>query len=59
MNYRHAYHAGNFADLVKHALVLWLLKERQENRPTHRNTLKLNRAKTVLMTKAMKSLTMR
>ena len=29
MNYRHSLHAGNFADLVKHALVLWLLKERQ------------------------------
>jgi 23S rRNA (adenine2030-N6)-methyltransferase len=27
MNYRHAYHAGNFADLVKHA-VLVLLTER-------------------------------
>ena len=29
MNYRHSFHAGNFADLVKHALVLWLLKTRQ------------------------------
>lgn len=28
MNYRHAYHAGNFADLVKHALLLWLLERR-------------------------------
>ena len=27
MNYRHAYHAGNFADVVKHA-VLALLIER-------------------------------
>ena len=25
MNYRHAYHAGNFADLLKHALLLGLL----------------------------------
>ncbi|WP_374388413.1 23S rRNA (adenine(2030)-N(6))-methyltransferase RlmJ [Brevundimonas sp.] len=25
MNYRHSFHAGNFADLVKHALLLWLL----------------------------------
>ncbi|HEY0053011.1 MAG TPA: 23S rRNA (adenine(2030)-N(6))-methyltransferase RlmJ [Caulobacteraceae bacterium] len=25
MNYRHAFHAGNFADLVKHAAVLWLM----------------------------------
>ena len=25
MNYRHSYHAGNFADLVKHSLLLWLL----------------------------------
>lgn len=33
MNYRHSFHAGNFADLVKHALVLWLLKERQVNGP--------------------------
>ena len=29
MNYRHSFHAGNFADLVKHALVLWLLKQRR------------------------------
>ncbi len=27
MNYRHAYHAGNFADLLKHALVLWILAQ--------------------------------
>ena len=33
MNYRHSFHAGNFADLVKHALVLWLLKERQAKAP--------------------------
>ncbi|CAN5345119.1 23S rRNA (adenine(2030)-N(6))-methyltransferase RlmJ [soil metagenome] len=26
MNYRHSFHAGNFADLVKHALVLWLVR---------------------------------
>ena len=25
MNYRHAFHAGNFADCVKHALLVWLL----------------------------------
>ena len=25
MNYRHAFHAGNFADCVKHALLLWVL----------------------------------
>ena len=24
MNYRHAFHAGNFADCVKHALLVWL-----------------------------------
>ena len=29
MNYRHSFHAGNFADLVKHALVLWLVTETQ------------------------------
>jgi 23S rRNA (adenine2030-N6)-methyltransferase len=29
MNYRHSFHAGNFADLVKHALLLWLLQARQ------------------------------
>ena len=33
MNYRHSFHAGNFADLVKHALVLWLLKTRQATGP--------------------------
>ena len=29
MNYRHAFHAGNFADLVKHAAILALLAEAQ------------------------------
>ena len=33
MNYRHSYHAGNFADLVKHALLLWLLERRQASGP--------------------------
>src|SRR5688500_19947449 len=33
MNYRHSFHAGNFADLVKHALVLWLLERAQANGP--------------------------
>jgi 23S rRNA (adenine2030-N6)-methyltransferase len=33
MNYRHSFHAGNFADLVKHALILWLLKQRQGKGP--------------------------
>ena len=33
MNYRHSFHAGNFADLVKHALVLWLVKARQASGP--------------------------
>lgn len=26
MNYRHAFHAGNFADAMKHALLVWLLR---------------------------------
>ena len=26
MNYRHAYHAGNFADCAKHAILVWLLR---------------------------------
>lgn len=29
MNYRHAFHAGNFADCMKHALLLWLLQALQ------------------------------
>lgn len=33
MNYRHSFHAGNFADLVKHALLLWLLRTRQGSGP--------------------------
>lgn len=33
MNYRHSFHAGNFADIVKHALVLWLLERRQVQGP--------------------------
>lgn len=26
MNYRHAFHAGNFADCAKHALLVWILR---------------------------------
>jgi len=26
MNYRHAFHAGNFGDCMKHALLVWLLR---------------------------------
>lgn len=29
MNYRHAYHAGNFVDCVKHAALVWLLRAMQ------------------------------
>ena len=29
MNYRHAFHAGNFADCVKHALLVWLIRALQ------------------------------
>ncbi len=29
MNYRHAYHAGNFADCMKHALLVWLVRALQ------------------------------
>ena len=31
MNYRHSFHAGNFADLVKHALVLWLVAAKRSD----------------------------
>ena len=34
MNYRHAYHAGNFADCMKHALLVWLLEAmRRKDKP--------------------------
>ena len=33
MNYRHSFHAGNFADVVKHALLLWLLQARRAGGP--------------------------
>ncbi len=33
MNYRHAFHAGNFADCMKHALLVWLLRAMQR-KPT-------------------------
>ena len=33
MNYRHSFHAGNFADVVKHALLLWLLDRRHARGP--------------------------
>jgi 23S rRNA (adenine2030-N6)-methyltransferase len=29
VNYRHAYHAGNFGDCLKHALLLWLIRALQ------------------------------
>ena len=29
MNYRHGYHAGNFADCMKHALLVWLVRALQ------------------------------
>lgn len=29
MNYRHAFHAGNFADCLKHALLVWLIRALQ------------------------------
>ena len=30
MNYRHAYHAGNFADVLKHALLCWIVSYLQQ-----------------------------
>ena len=33
MNYRHSFHAGNFADLVKHALLLWLVDRMRARGP--------------------------
>ncbi len=33
MNYRHAFHAGNFGDCVKHALLVWLIRAMQR-KPT-------------------------
>ena len=33
MNYRHAYHAGNFGDCMKHAVLFWLLRALQR-KPT-------------------------
>ncbi len=33
MNYRHAFHAGNFADCMKHALLAWLVRALQR-KPT-------------------------
>ncbi|TAL88568.1 MAG: 23S rRNA (adenine(2030)-N(6))-methyltransferase RlmJ, partial [Rhodanobacter sp.] len=29
MNYRHAYHAGNFADVLKHTVLLALIESLQ------------------------------
>jgi len=34
MNYRHAFHAGNFADLHKHAILLAMLSALQDESPT-------------------------
>lgn len=30
MNYRHAYHAGNFADVLKHAVLCWVVRYLQQ-----------------------------
>jgi 23S rRNA (adenine2030-N6)-methyltransferase len=30
MNYRHAYHAGNFADVLKHGLLVWIVRYLQQ-----------------------------
>ena len=30
MNYRHAYHAGNFADVLKHAVLVWTVRYLQQ-----------------------------
>src|SRR5262245_57573145 len=30
MNYRHAYHAGNFADVFKHAMLVWVVRYLQQ-----------------------------
>jgi len=30
MNYRHAYHAGNFADILKHGLMCWIVRYLQQ-----------------------------
>ena len=30
MNYRHQFHAGNFADVMKHALLVRLLRDLQK-----------------------------
>jgi 23S rRNA (adenine2030-N6)-methyltransferase len=36
VNYRHAFHAGNFADCVKHAVLVWLLQAlRRKAAPIH------------------------
>jgi 23S rRNA (adenine2030-N6)-methyltransferase len=32
MNYRHAYHAGNFADVLKHALLVWTVRYLQQKK---------------------------
>ncbi len=30
MNYRHAYHAGNFADVLKHGIMVWIVRYLQQ-----------------------------
>src|ERR1700709_2061200 len=36
MNYRHAFHAGNFADVIKHIVLVRILTHRQEKRAAFR-----------------------
>jgi 23S rRNA (adenine2030-N6)-methyltransferase len=36
MNYRHAYHAGNFADVLKHSVLCWVVRYlQQKEAPLH------------------------
>ena len=36
MNYRHAYHAGNFADVVKHAVLALLIEQLKQKETAFR-----------------------
>ena len=33
LSYRHGFHAGNFADVFKHFLLTYLLKQLKQNKP--------------------------
>ena len=46
MNYRHAFHAGNFADVIKHVVLVRILLHLQEKDATNFSFVELHNLST-------------